>query len=95
MAKKHGEHLRKVLELLRRERLYAKFSKCEFWLKKVQFLGHVVTQEGIKVDLAKIEAIQNWKSLKSPMEVPSFLGLAGDNTKIIHVLVERFGGRGT
>ncbi|KAJ9538873.1 hypothetical protein OSB04_031606, partial [Centaurea solstitialis] len=76
-AKEHGEHLRKVLEMLKRERLYAKFSKCEFWLKEVQFLGYIVTQEGIKVDPAKIEAIKNWESPKSPSEVRSFLGLTG------------------
>ncbi|KAJ9546848.1 LOW QUALITY PROTEIN: hypothetical protein OSB04_019391 [Centaurea solstitialis] len=74
-AEEHGEHLRKVLEMLKRERLHAKFSKCEFWLK--EFLGHIVTQEGIKVDLAKIEAIKDWESPKSPSEVRSFLGLAG------------------
>ncbi|KAJ9558183.1 hypothetical protein OSB04_012797 [Centaurea solstitialis] len=76
-AEEHGEHLRKVLEMLKREQLYAKFSKCEFWLKEVQFLGHIVTQEGIKVDPAKIEAIKDWESPKSPSEVRSFLGLAG------------------
>ncbi|KAJ9544987.1 hypothetical protein OSB04_024694 [Centaurea solstitialis] len=76
-AEEHGEHLRKVLQMLKRERLYAKFSKCEFWLKEVQFLGHVVTQEGIKVDPTKIEAIKDWESPKSPSEVRSFLGLAG------------------
>ncbi|KAJ9541866.1 hypothetical protein OSB04_028372 [Centaurea solstitialis] len=76
-AEEHGEHLRKVLETLKREQLYAKFSKCEFWLKEVQFLGHIVTQEGIKVDPAKIEAIKDWESPKSPSEVRSFLGLAG------------------
>ncbi|KAJ9546526.1 hypothetical protein OSB04_019069 [Centaurea solstitialis] len=76
-AEEHGEHLRKVLEMLKREQLYAKFSKCEFWLKEVQILGHIVTQEGIKVDPAKIEAIKDWESPKSPSEVRSFLGLAG------------------
>ncbi|KAJ9560990.1 hypothetical protein OSB04_006150 [Centaurea solstitialis] len=76
-AEEHGDHLRKVLEMLKREQLYAKFSKCEFWLKEVQFLGHIVTQEGIKVDPAKIEAIKDWESPKSPSEVRSFLGLAG------------------
>ena len=73
----HEEHLRKVLELLRREKLYAKLSKCEFWLREVQFLGHVISQEGIKVDPAKIEAISNWEPPKTPTEVRSFLGLAG------------------
>ncbi|KAJ9553825.1 hypothetical protein OSB04_017870 [Centaurea solstitialis] len=85
-AEEHGDHLRKILEMLKRERLYAKFSKCEFWLKKVQFLGHIVTQEGIKVDPAKIEAIKDWESPKSPSEVRSFLGLAGYYRRFIEHL---------
>ncbi|KAL0540247.1 hypothetical protein IC582_024480 [Cucumis melo] len=56
----HEEHLRQVLETLRANRLYAKFSKCEFWLKKVSFLGHVVSSEGVFMDPAKIEAVTNW-----------------------------------
>ncbi|KAJ9547079.1 LOW QUALITY PROTEIN: hypothetical protein OSB04_019622 [Centaurea solstitialis] len=75
-AEEHQEHLRKVLELLKHERLYAKFSKCEFWLKEVQVLGHMVSEEGIKVDPTKIEAIQSWKSPESATKVRSFLGLA-------------------
>nr|GEX73233.1 putative reverse transcriptase domain-containing protein [Tanacetum cinerariifolium] len=73
----HEVHLKLVLELLRREKLYAKFSKCEFWLQEVHFLGHVVNQSGIHVDPSKIEAVKNWKSLKTPSEIRSFLGLAG------------------
>ena len=73
----HAEHLRIALEILRKEKLYAKFSKCEFWLREVQFLGHVVNHEGIKVDPAKIEAIMNWERPKTPTEVRSFMGLAG------------------
>ncbi|KAI3758179.1 hypothetical protein L6452_05732 [Arctium lappa] len=73
----HEQHLREVLEVLRNERLYAKFSKCDFWLKEVQFLGHVVTRDGVKVDPSKIEAMMNWESPKSPSEIRSFLGLAG------------------
>jgi hypothetical protein len=57
------EHDGVVLELLKREKLFAKFSKCEFWLREVQFLGHVVSEEGIKVDPAKIEAIAGWDHL--------------------------------
>ncbi|GJV13195.1 putative reverse transcriptase domain-containing protein [Tanacetum coccineum] len=57
--KEHEEHLKLILELLRKEELYAKFSKCEFWLLKVQFLGHVVDSEGIHVDPAKIESIKD------------------------------------
>lgn len=73
----HEEHLREVLETLRRESLYAKFSKCEFWLREVQFLGHLVNQNGILVDLAKVEAVMRWEVPKSPSEIRSFLGLAG------------------
>ncbi|GKD96286.1 putative reverse transcriptase domain-containing protein [Tanacetum coccineum] len=56
------EHLRLVLELLNKEKLYAKFSKCEFWLREVQFLGHVINGNGIHVDPSKIEAVKNWKA---------------------------------
>ncbi|KAI3821591.1 hypothetical protein L1987_09160 [Smallanthus sonchifolius] len=73
----HEQHLRLVLELLRKEQLYAKFSKCEFWLKEVQFLGHIVNEKGIHVDPAKIEAVKNWNAPETPTEVRSFLGLAG------------------
>ena len=65
------------METLRKEKLYAKFSKCEFWLREVQFLGHIVGSEGIRVDPAKIEAVMNWERLKTPTEVRSFMGLAG------------------
>ena len=73
----HAEHLRISLEILRKEKLYAKFSKCEFWLKEVQFLGHIVSSEGIKVDPAKVEAVMDWDRPKTPTEVRSFMGLAG------------------
>ncbi|KAJ9541386.1 hypothetical protein OSB04_027892 [Centaurea solstitialis] len=73
----HVVHLPEVLEVLRKERLYAKFSKCAFWLEEVQFLGHVVNREGIKVDPSKIEAIMSWEVPTSPTEIRSFLGLAG------------------
>ncbi|GJR54474.1 putative reverse transcriptase domain-containing protein [Tanacetum coccineum] len=75
--KEHEAHLREVLETLRKERLYAKFAKCEFWLQEIQFLGHVVNSEGIKVDPAKIEAVMNWQTPKDVGEIQSFLGLAG------------------
>ncbi|GJY12506.1 putative reverse transcriptase domain-containing protein [Tanacetum coccineum] len=71
----HGEHLKIILELLKREQLYAKFSKCHFWLESVQFLGHVIDNKGVHVDPAKIEAIQNWSAPTTPMEVRQFLGL--------------------
>nr|GEY45037.1 putative reverse transcriptase domain, ribonuclease H-like domain, aspartic peptidase domain protein [Tanacetum cinerariifolium] len=73
----HEQHLRTILDLLKKEKLYVKFSKCEFWLKEVQFLGHVVNQEGIHVDPSKVEAVKNWKAPESPTEIRSFLGLAG------------------
>ncbi|KAD7116758.1 hypothetical protein E3N88_04026 [Mikania micrantha] len=75
--REHEDHLKKVLELLRKEQLYAKFSNCEFWLKEVHFLGHVINKDGIHVDPAKIEAIKNWTTPSTPTEIRSFLGLAG------------------
>ncbi|GJV73436.1 putative reverse transcriptase domain-containing protein [Tanacetum coccineum] len=73
----HAEHLKLILELLKKEQLYAKFSKCEFWIPKVQFLGHVIDSQGIHVDPAKIESVKDWASPKSAMEIRQFLGLAG------------------
>ncbi|KAD3336884.1 hypothetical protein E3N88_32403 [Mikania micrantha] len=73
----HEKHLKLVLEILREERMYAKFSKCEFWLKEVQFLGHIVNENGVHVDPAKIDAVKNWSTPKTPTEIRSFLGLAG------------------
>ena len=73
----HVRHLRIVLHRLREEKLYAKFSKCEFWLTSVTFLGHVVSKEGIRVDPAKIEAVRGWTRPTSPTEIRSFVGLAG------------------
>ncbi|GJU92661.1 putative reverse transcriptase domain-containing protein [Tanacetum coccineum] len=74
--KEHEEHLRLILRLLKKEELYAKFSKCEFWLSKVQFLGHVIDSEGIHVDPAKIESIKDWASPKTPTEIRQFLEAA-------------------
>ncbi|GJS60541.1 putative reverse transcriptase domain-containing protein [Tanacetum coccineum] len=73
----HDVHLRLILELLKKEELYAKFSKCDFWLSKVQFLGHVIDSEGIHVDPAKIESIKDWESPKTPTKIRQFLGLVG------------------
>ncbi|GJW44924.1 putative reverse transcriptase domain-containing protein [Tanacetum coccineum] len=73
----HEIHLRLVLELLKKERLFAKFSKCEFWLQEVHFLGHVVNSNGIHVDRSKIKAVKNWKASKTLSEIHSFLGLVG------------------
>nr|GFC30605.1 reverse transcriptase domain-containing protein [Tanacetum cinerariifolium] len=75
--KEHEEHLKAILELLKKEELYAKFSKCEFWIPKVQFLGHVIDSQGIHVDPAEIKSVKDWASLKSPTEIRQFLGLAG------------------
>ncbi|KAI3690668.1 hypothetical protein L2E82_48858 [Cichorium intybus] len=79
----HSQHLRQVLETLRTEKLYAKFSKCEFWIQKVDFLGHVVSKEGIHVDPSKIKAIKNWEAPRTPIEIRQFLGLAGYNRRFI------------
>ncbi|WVZ80118.1 hypothetical protein U9M48_027621 [Paspalum notatum var. saurae] len=72
----HEKHLRAVLEKLRRNQLYGKFSKCEFWLKKVAMLRHVLIAEGVSVDPEKIEAVSNWKTPRNVTEIRSFLGLA-------------------
>ncbi|KAI3815522.1 hypothetical protein L1987_15193 [Smallanthus sonchifolius] len=73
----HHCHLREVLEVLKQEKLYARFSKCAFWLREVQFLGHVINPNGIMVDPAKIETVKEWNVPKTPTEIQSFLGLAG------------------
>ncbi|GJU51786.1 putative reverse transcriptase domain-containing protein [Tanacetum coccineum] len=65
----HEEHLKLILELLKKEELYAKFSKYEFWIPKAQFLGHVIDSKGIHVDPAKIESIKDWESHNSPTEI--------------------------
>ncbi|KAH0780669.1 hypothetical protein KY290_000267 [Solanum tuberosum] len=73
----HASHIRIVLQTLKDRELYAKFSKCEFWLEPVAFLGHSVSGEGIKVDTQKIEAVHNCPRPTSPIDIKSFLGLAG------------------
>ncbi|KAA3487509.1 DNA/RNA polymerases superfamily protein [Gossypium australe] len=73
----HAKHLKIVLQTLREKQLYAKFSKCEFWLHEVSFLGHIVSASGIRVDPSKISAILDWKPPRNVSEVRSFLGLAG------------------
>ncbi|KAL0548768.1 hypothetical protein IC582_013238 [Cucumis melo] len=77
----HDEHLRMVLETLRANKLYAKFSKCEFWLKQVSFLGHVVSKDGVSVDPAKIEA--GWPRPSTVSKVCSFMGLVGYYRKFV------------
>jgi hypothetical protein len=73
----HEEHLRVVLERLRQQKLYAKFSKCEFRMEKVAFLGHMLSPEGIAVDLSKVESVTKWGQPLNVTDVRSFLGLAG------------------
>ncbi|GJU65478.1 reverse transcriptase domain-containing protein [Tanacetum coccineum] len=73
----HKVHLKTILDLLENEKLYAKFSKYEFWLKEVQFLGHVVNRDGIHVDPSKVEYVMNWKTPESSTKIRLFLGLAG------------------
>ncbi|GJV08830.1 putative reverse transcriptase domain-containing protein [Tanacetum coccineum] len=68
----HEEHLKAILGLLKKEELYAKFSKCEFWIPKVQLLGHVIDNQGIHVDPTKIESIKDWTSPKTSTEILSF-----------------------
>ena len=75
--KEHAHHLRIILTRLREHQLYAKFSKCEFWLDRVQFLGHVLTPEGVSVDPSKVQDVLDWKSPRSVHQIHQFLGLAG------------------
>ncbi|GKE91864.1 putative reverse transcriptase domain-containing protein, partial [Tanacetum coccineum] len=82
----HKEYLKLILELLKKEELYAKFSKCEFWIPKVQFLSHVINSKGSHVDPAKIESIKDWASPKSPTEIRQFLGLVGYYRRFIEGL---------
>nr|GFB74458.1 putative reverse transcriptase domain-containing protein [Tanacetum cinerariifolium] len=84
--KEHEEHLKAILELLKKEELYAKFSKCEFWNPKVQFLDHVINSQGIHVDYAKIKSVKDWASPKSPTKIRQFLGLAGYYRRFIEGL---------
>ena len=72
----HEDHLRIILYALRDHQLYAKFSKCEFWLTRVKFLGHVVSASGMPVDLDKEEVVMSWEKPKSVFEIFSFLGFA-------------------
>ncbi|KAJ8766927.1 hypothetical protein K2173_011745 [Erythroxylum novogranatense] len=79
----HENHLRVALETLRKNELYVKFDKCEFWLREVIFLGHVISKRGVHVDPRKIEAIVKWEALKNVAEVRSFLGLAGSYRRFV------------
>ncbi|KAK8942884.1 hypothetical protein KSP39_PZI008966 [Platanthera zijinensis] len=79
----HAEHLKIVLQTLKNQALYAKFSKCDFWLNEISFLGHVVTEQGLSVDPIKVEAIMNWPRPTTVTEIRSFLGLAGYYRKFV------------
>jgi hypothetical protein len=73
----HDEHLRLVLQKLRENQLYAKLSKCEFWLKEVSFLGHIISEGGISVDPSKVKVVLSWKTTQNISDIRSFLGLVG------------------
>ena len=73
----HEEHLRMVLQKLSENQLYAKLSKCAFWLKEVAFLGHIISAGGISVDPSKVQDVLNWKTPQNVSDIRSFLGLAG------------------
>ncbi|GJR30641.1 putative reverse transcriptase domain-containing protein [Tanacetum coccineum] len=96
--KEHEEHLKVILELLKKDKLYAKFSKCKFLIPKVHFLGHIIDRRGIHVDPSKIESIKDWASPNTPMEIRQFLGLAGyyrrctvftDHKSLQHILDQK------
>ena len=82
----HEDHLRVILQVLRDHQLYAKFSKCEFWLTEVQFLGDVVSASGVSVDPEKIEVVMSWERPKSVFEIRSSLGLVGYYRRFIEDL---------
>ncbi|GJT62778.1 putative reverse transcriptase domain-containing protein [Tanacetum coccineum] len=86
--KEHEGHLKLIIRLLKNEELYAKFSKCKFWLSKVQFLGHVIDKEGIHVDPAKIKSIKDWASPKTPTEIHHFFGLA-EKVEVVFQLLKQ------
>nr|GEU52039.1 putative reverse transcriptase domain-containing protein [Tanacetum cinerariifolium] len=75
--KERANHLRIILELLRKEKLYSKFSKCDFWINVVQFLRYIIDNQGLHVDPAKIKAVKNWASPTTPVEIRQFLELVG------------------
>ncbi len=80
----HAEHLRKVFQRLRENKLYAKLEKCEFGVTEVDFLGHRISQEGLKMDDHKVKAIVDWELRKSVPTLRSFLGLASYYRKFIN-----------
>ena len=82
-AQEHEHHLRTILQTLKENKLFAKLSKCDFWLKEVSFLGHIIYAEGIRVDPDKIETVLNWTRPRNVTEVRSFLGLAGYYQRLV------------
>nr|GEU52427.1 putative reverse transcriptase domain-containing protein [Tanacetum cinerariifolium] len=87
-VEEHEKHLKNILKLLKKERLYGKFLKCDFWLDSIQFLGHVIDRSGVHVNTAKIEAIMIWVAPMTPTEVRKFLGLGGYYRRFIEALLE-------
>nr|GEY51804.1 hypothetical protein [Tanacetum cinerariifolium] len=85
----HEGHLKQIMKLLKKEELYAKLSKCDFWLSNVQFLGHVIDSKGIYVDPVKIESIKDWESPKTLTKIRQFLGLAGEKAEAAFQLLKR------
>ena len=84
-AQEHEHHLRIILQILRENQLFAKLSRCDFWLKEVSFLGHIVSAYGIRVDPAKIEAVMSWKPPRNVTEMRSFLGLVGYYRRFVQI----------
>jgi hypothetical protein len=82
----HDKHLRRVLEKLRTNQLYTKFSKCKFWLTQVAFLGHVISARGVSVDTSKVKEVLNWKPPTDVSKIRSFLGLAS----YYHIFIQDF-----
>ncbi|MCI27348.1 retrovirus-related pol polyprotein from transposon, partial [Trifolium medium] len=74
LEEEHTEHLRVVLQTLKDKKLYAKLSKCEFWLREVSFLGHVISANGIAVDPSKVSVVLQWGAPKSVTKIRSFWG---------------------
>ncbi|GKD53557.1 putative reverse transcriptase domain-containing protein [Tanacetum coccineum] len=87
--KKHEMHLGLILELLKKEKLYIKLSKCEFWLQEVQFLGHVINGDGIHVDPSKIEAVKNWEAPRTPSEKNKTYDWGEEQKKAFQILKDK------
>ncbi|GJZ79620.1 putative reverse transcriptase domain-containing protein [Tanacetum coccineum] len=85
----HTNHLRIILELLRKDKLYAKFSKCDFWIRIVQFLGHLIDNQGLHVDLAKIETVKNWMSPSTPTEIQKQKYIWGEEQELAFQLLKQ------